>query len=39
MSQDQNSVRKVAHIVTSIRTREGGGFIVHRPFPTQMLMD
>ena len=38
MSQDP-SVRKVARIVTSIRTREGGGFIVHRPFPTQMLMD
>ena len=41
MSQDPNasSVRKVARIVTSIRTREGGGFIVHRPFPTQTLMD
>jgi len=40
MSQDPNAhVRKVARIVTSIRTREGGGFIVHRPFPTQMLMD
>ncbi|HET7175761.1 MAG TPA: pirin family protein [Gammaproteobacteria bacterium] len=40
MSQDSKaSVRKVARIVTSIRTREGGGFIVHRPFPTQMLMD
>ena len=40
MSQDSNaSVRKVARIVTSIRTREGGGFIVHRPFPTQTLMD
>ncbi|HEX7966212.1 MAG TPA: pirin family protein [Gammaproteobacteria bacterium] len=32
-------LRSVARIVTSIRTREGGGFIVHRPFPTQMLMD
>jgi len=31
--------RSVARIVTSIRTREGGGFIVHRPFPTQLLMD
>ena len=41
MSQDSNasSVRKVARIVTSTRTREGGGFIVHRPFPTQTLMD
>jgi hypothetical protein len=33
------AVRRVAGIVKSIRTREGGGFIVHRPFPTQMLMD
>src|SRR5579872_3405949 len=40
MSQDSKaSVRKVARLVTSIRTREGGGFIVHRPFPTQTLMD
>ncbi len=41
MSQDTktHSVRKVARVVTSTRTREGGGFIVHRPFPTQMLMD
>ena len=36
---DTHSVRQVARIVTSIRTREGGGFIVHRPFPTQTLMD
>jgi len=34
-----NQPRSVARIVTSIRTREGGGFIVHRPFPTQLLMD
>jgi len=33
------STRSVAGIVTSLRTREGGGFIVHRPFPTPMLMD
>src|SRR5579872_599332 len=40
MSQDSKaSVRKVARLVTSLRTREGGGFIVHRPFPTQILMD
>ena len=32
-------IRSVVRIVSSIRTREGGGFIVHRPFPTQMLMD
>ncbi|HEY1991953.1 MAG TPA: pirin family protein [Gammaproteobacteria bacterium] len=34
-----NLSRSVARLVTSIRTREGGGFIVHRPFPTQLLMD
>src|SRR5579859_7080608 len=39
MSQEQSSVRPVARIVPSTRTREGGGFIVHRPFPTQTLMD
>src|SRR5579885_2306174 len=31
--------RSVVRIVSSQRTREGGGFIVHRPFPTQLLMD
>ena len=31
--------RAVVRVVDSIRTREGGGFIVHRPFPTQQLMD
>ena len=31
--------RSVLHVVDSQRTREGGGFIVHRPFPTQRLMD
>jgi hypothetical protein len=36
---DLKTSRSVVRIVTSIRTREGGGFIVHRPFPTQMLMD
>ena len=34
-----NLPRSVARLVTSIRTREGGGFIVHRPFPTPLLMD
>ncbi len=36
---DSQASRSVVRIVTSLRTREGGGFIVHRPFPTQMLMD
>jgi redox-sensitive bicupin YhaK (pirin superfamily) len=34
-----NPQRSVVRTVSSLRTREGGGFIVHRPFPTQMLMD
>lgn len=33
------SIRSVKQILSSIRTREGGGFIVHRPFPTNLLMD
>jgi hypothetical protein len=39
MNPSQPSLRNVVRIVTSTRTREGGGFIVHRPFPTQMLPD
>lgn len=31
--------RRVQHVISSQQTREGGGFIVHRPFPTRMLMD
>ena len=34
-----NSPRRVQHVISSQQTREGGGFIVHRPFPTRMLMD
>jgi redox-sensitive bicupin YhaK (pirin superfamily) len=30
-------VRKVARVVSSIETLEGGGFPVHRPFPTRAL--
>jgi redox-sensitive bicupin YhaK (pirin superfamily) len=33
------NMRSVKQILPSIRTREGGGFIVHRPFPTNLLMD
>jgi redox-sensitive bicupin YhaK (pirin superfamily) len=32
-------IRSIKRVLSSIRTREGGGFIVHRPFPTNMLMD
>lgn len=38
-SRNPESTRSVVRIVSSQRTREGGGFIVHRPFPTQLLMD
>ncbi len=31
--------RTIERIYPSIRTTEGGGFVVHRPFPTRMLMD
>lgn len=31
--------RTIAHTIAAVRTVEGGGFIVHRPFPTRMLMD
>ena len=33
------TVRQVSRIVPSLRTVEGGGFVVHRPFPTRLLMD
>lgn len=29
--------RSVAHVVPSVETLEGGGFLVHRPFPTSAL--
>src|SRR5262245_42706787 len=29
--------KKVSRIITAQRTTEGGGFVVHRPFPTQGL--
>ena len=31
--------RTIRHTVAAQRTVEGGGFVVHRPFPTRMLMD
>lgn len=34
-----SAIRSVKRVLSSLRTREGGGFIVHRPFPTNMLMD
>jgi redox-sensitive bicupin YhaK (pirin superfamily) len=32
-------IRTVAGIINSIETLEGGGFLVHRPFPTYALSD
>ena len=34
---DKNSSRSIARIVESVRTLEGGGFMVRRPFPTKTL--
>ena len=34
-----SAVRSIAHIFPAVRTTEGGGFVVHRPFPTRQLMD
>lgn len=31
--------RTIDHTIAAVRTVEGGGFVVHRPFPTRMLMD
>ncbi|GAB7525597.1 pirin family protein [Paraburkholderia sp. 2C] len=34
-----SSTRTIERTYPAIRTTEGGGFVVHRPFPTRMLMD
>jgi redox-sensitive bicupin YhaK (pirin superfamily) len=31
--------RSVARVIQSVRTREGAGFLVNRPFPTAQLME
>jgi quercetin 2,3-dioxygenase len=33
------TVRTIRYTLPAVRTTEGGGFVVHRPFPTRMLMD
>jgi hypothetical protein len=33
------TIRSIKYTIPAIRTVEGGGFVVHRPFPTRMLMD
>jgi quercetin 2,3-dioxygenase len=32
-------IRTIQRTFPAVRTIEGGGFVVHRPFPTRMLMD
>ncbi len=39
MTATFTKVRTVSRIVNSIRTLEGGGFMVRRPFPTRTLSD
>src|SRR3954470_10179688 len=34
-----STTRTIERTFTAVRTTEGGGFVVHRPFPTRMLMD
>jgi redox-sensitive bicupin YhaK (pirin superfamily) len=34
-----SSTRTIERTYPAVRTLEGGGFAVHRPFPTRMLMD
>jgi quercetin 2,3-dioxygenase len=34
-----SQLHSVSRIIDSIKTIEGGGFIVHRPFPTDTLLD
>jgi quercetin 2,3-dioxygenase len=39
LSSSSSSNRKVSKIIDSQTTTEGGGFIVHRPFPTNLFSD
>lgn len=34
-----STTRSIKYALPAVRTTEGGGFVVHRPFPTRMLMD
>jgi hypothetical protein len=36
-SVDETAIRSVMGTVDSVRTMEGGGFAVRRPFPTEHL--
>jgi redox-sensitive bicupin YhaK (pirin superfamily) len=39
MTNSDNRARSVADIVKAVRTVEGEGFVVHRPFPSDVLLD
>jgi redox-sensitive bicupin YhaK (pirin superfamily) len=39
MSQILTGSRSVSKVINTVQQREGGGFLVRRPFPTQTLMD
>lgn len=39
MTTTPTTIRTIERITPSVRTTEGGGFVVHRPFPTRLLMD
>jgi quercetin 2,3-dioxygenase len=41
LSHEDNQImsRSISSIIPATRTVEGGGFVVHRPFPTRVLMD
>src|SRR6187402_316944 len=34
-----DTTRSIERTIPALRTVEGGGFVVHRPFPTRLLMD
>ncbi len=39
MADTSAKIRSVARVISSVRTVEGAGFVVNRPFPTQQLME
>jgi redox-sensitive bicupin YhaK (pirin superfamily) len=39
MTDNDRKIRTVSGIINSVETLEGGGFLVHRPFPTYALSD
>ncbi len=39
MTMTAAKLRSATHLINSVRTVEGGGFVVRRPFPTQTLLD